>query len=111
LQVLTGEMRSGQFSHLLPSVLSSRMWIKQQNAATEHLLEHWLEPLTAWAWKLGATYPAGLVRMAWKYLLQNHPHDSICGCSIDQVHRENAVLCAKPADRGKCHHSGDARYR
>ena len=95
LQVLTGEMRSGQFSHLLPSVLSSRMWIKQQNAATEHLLEHWLEPLTAWAWKLGATYPAGLVRMAWKYLLQNHPHDSICGCSIDQVHRENAVRFAQ----------------
>src|SRR5947199_450745 len=91
LQVLTGEMRSGQFSHVLPSVLSSRVGINQQSAATEHLLEHWLEPLTAWAWKLGATYPAGLVRMAWKHLLQNHPHDSICGCSIDQVHRENAM--------------------
>src|SRR5947209_10599651 len=101
LQVLTGEMRSGQFSHLLPSVLSSRMWIKQQNAATEHLLEHWLEPLTAWAWKLGATYPAGLVRMAWKYLLQNHPHDSICGCSIDQVHRENAVRFAQAHQIGE----------
>src|SRR5438067_1959821 len=95
LQVLTGEMRSGQFSHLLPSVLSSRMWIKQQNTASEHLLERWVEPLTAWAWKLGATYPAGLVRLAWKYLLQNHPHDSICGCSIDQVHRENAVRFAQ----------------
>ena len=95
LQVLSGEMRSGQFSHLLPSVLSTRMWIKQQNSVTEHLLEHWLEPLTAWAWKLGAPYPAGLVRTAWKYLLQNHPHDSICGCSIDQVHRENAVRFAQ----------------
>jgi mannosylglycerate hydrolase len=95
LQVLTGEMRSGQYSHLLPSVLSSRMWIKQQNAATEHLLERWVEPLTAWAWKLGAPYPAGLVRLAWKYLLQNQPHDSICGCSIDQVHRENAVRFAQ----------------
>jgi len=95
LQILTGEMRSGQYSNLLPSVLSSRMWIKQQNAATEHLLEHWVEPLTAWAWKLGAPYPAGLVRLAWKYLLQNQPHDSICGCSIDQVHRENAVRFAQ----------------
>ncbi|MBI3961908.1 MAG: hypothetical protein HY335_04070 [Deinococcus sp.] len=28
------------------------------------------------------------LRQAWRYLLQNHPHDSICGCSIDQVHRE-----------------------
>ena len=24
----------------------------------------------------------------WRWLLQNHPHDSICGCSIDQVHAE-----------------------
>ena len=95
LQVLTGEMRSSQFSHLLPSVLSTRMWIKQQNNATEHLLEHWVEPLTAWAWKLGAAYPAGFIRVAWKYLLQNHPHDSICGCSLDQVHRENAVRFAQ----------------
>ncbi len=95
LQTLRGEMRSSQYSHLLPAVLSTRMWIKQQNALTEHLLERWMEPLTAWAWLLGAPYPAGLVRMAWRYLLQNHPHDSICGCSIDQVHRENAVRFAQ----------------
>jgi alpha-mannosidase len=95
LQVLTGEMRSSQYAHLLPSVLSTRMWIKQQNAATEHLLEKWLEPLTAWAWKLGDSYPQGLVQMAWRYLLQNHPHDSICGCSIDQVHRENSARFAQ----------------
>ncbi len=31
-----------------------------------------------------------LLALAWKYLLQNHPHDSICGCSIDQVHAEMA---------------------
>jgi len=91
LQTLSGEMRSSQFSHLLPAVLSTRMWIKQQNTATEHLLERWVEPLTAWAWKLGVQYPKGLIKLAWKYLLQNHPHDSICGCSIDQVHRENGV--------------------
>ena len=95
LQILMGEMRSSQYSHLLPSVLSSRMEIKQQNTATEHLLERWVEPLTAWAWKNGATYPQGLIRTAWGYLLQNHPHDSICGCSIDQVHRENAVRFAQ----------------
>jgi mannosylglycerate hydrolase len=95
LQVLSGEMRSGQFAHLLPAVLSTRIWIKQQNAATEHLLERYVEPLTAWAEKLGAAYPEGLVKLAWKYLLQDHPHDSICGCSIDQVHRENAVRFAQ----------------
>jgi mannosylglycerate hydrolase len=101
LQTLSGEMRSSQFSHLLPSVLSTRMWIKQQNAQTEHLLERWLEPMTAWANKLGANYPAGLVRLAWKLLLQNHPHDSICGCSIDQVHAENSVRFAQSQQIGE----------
>ena len=101
LQTLGGEMRSSQYAHLLPAVLSTRMWIKQQNAATEHLLERWVEPLTAWAWKLGATYPQGLVRLAWTYLLQNHPHDSICGCSIDQVHRENSVRFAQSQQIGE----------
>lgn len=24
----------------------------------------------------------------WKRILENQPHDSICGCSIDAVHRE-----------------------
>ncbi|MBV9689539.1 MAG: hypothetical protein JO202_07490 [Ktedonobacteraceae bacterium] len=95
LQTLSGEMRSSQYAHLLPSVLSTRIWIKQQNAATEHLLEKWVEPLTTWAWKLGDSYPQGLIQMAWRYLLQNHPHDSICGCSIDQVHRENSVRFAQ----------------
>src|SRR6266436_3930931 len=100
LQTLDGEMRSSQYAHLLPAVLSTRMWIKQQNTALEHLLERWVEPLTAWAWKLGAPYPQGLVRLAWKYLLQNHPHDSICGCSIDQVHRENSVRFAQSQQIG-----------
>jgi len=95
LQTLHGEMRSSQYSHLLPSVLSTRMWIKQNTTASEHLLEHWVEPLTAWAWESGKAYPGGLVRLAWRYLLQNHPHDSICGCSIDQVHRENSVRFAQ----------------
>jgi mannosylglycerate hydrolase len=101
LHTLSGEMRSGELSHLLPSVLSARMWIKQQNAETEHLLERWLEPMTAWASTLGATYPAGLARVAWKLLLQNHPHDSICGCSIDQVHRENSARFAQSQQIGE----------
>jgi mannosylglycerate hydrolase len=101
LQTLEGEMRSSQYSHLLPAVLSTRMWIKQQNTAIEHLLERWVEPLTAWAWQLGSPYPQGLVRLAWKYLLQNHPHDSICGCSIDQVHRENSVRFAQSQQVGE----------
>ncbi|MBE3559565.1 MAG: hypothetical protein IMW89_10100 [Ktedonobacteraceae bacterium] len=94
-ETLRGEMRSSRYSPLLPAVLSTRMWIKQQNTAAEHLLTNWVEPLTAWAALLNVPYPRGLVDLAWRYLLQNQPHDSICGCSIDQVHRENRVRFAQ----------------
>ncbi|HEV7127207.1 MAG TPA: glycoside hydrolase family 38 C-terminal domain-containing protein, partial [Ktedonobacterales bacterium] len=88
LATYTGEMRGSRYAHLLPGVLSTRMWIKQRNAAVEALLTRWAEPASTWAWRLGAAYPAGFLRVAWRHLLRNHPHDSICGCSIDQVHAE-----------------------
>jgi len=96
----TGEMRDPRRCPVLPGVLSTRMWIKQRNHACQTLLERWAEPF-------GALYEAEtrrqedkvtssrppvplspFTRRAWRYLLENHPHDSICGCSVDQVHRE-----------------------
>ncbi|MBU0493397.1 MAG: hypothetical protein KKA73_04190 [Chloroflexi bacterium] len=89
LSTVTGELRSGERAPLLPGVLSARAWIKQRNAACETLLERWAEPVTAFAWALGDHEDRrGFVWRAWRYLLENHPHDSICGCSIDQVHDE-----------------------
>jgi alpha-mannosidase len=95
-----GEFRSGQRAHVLPSVLSSRMWIKQENQACEDLLLRWAEPLSAWAHLLRrrngdepdrAASNVGSLRLAWRLLLQNQPHDSICGCSTDEVHDEMKV--------------------
>lgn len=37
---------------------------------------------------IGRNPPQGFLNVAWKSLLQNHPHDSICGCSIDLVHED-----------------------
>lgn len=107
LPVLRGELRSSKRFHLLPGVLSARMWIKQRNQACETLLEKWAEPFSTFAaWtRPGCELPddrkntsssdlralhhtAPLLRQAWRYLMENHPHDSICGCSIDQVHAE-----------------------
>ncbi|MBA3823163.1 MAG: hypothetical protein H0X24_04550 [Ktedonobacterales bacterium] len=84
----TGEWRSPERAHLLPGVLSTRMWIKQRNAANEALLTQWADPLAAWAKRLGGEDQSALLDVAWRHLLRNQPHDSICGCSIDQVHRE-----------------------
>jgi mannosylglycerate hydrolase len=96
LETVVGELRSGtDYANLLPGVLSARVYLKQQNAHVQTLLESYAEPLSVFASLLGARYPAGELRHAWKTLLQNHPHDSICGCSIDAVHDENMTRFAR----------------
>jgi 2-O-(6-phospho-alpha-D-mannosyl)-D-glycerate hydrolase len=84
-----GELRSPLRAHLLPGVTSARTWIKQRDFANSQLLERMADPLAALALMIGAggDYEAFL-DLAWHMTLQNHPHDSICGCSVDQVHEE-----------------------
>ncbi len=52
------------------------------------MMEKWAEPASAFAWMAGGKCEQQLLWHAWKTLIKNHPHDSICGCSVDQVHRE-----------------------
>ncbi len=74
---------------LIAGVISSRVWIKQWNAACQALLCQWAEPInSAVSMAFGSEYPQGFLNTAWKWLLMNHPHDSICGCSIDAVHED-----------------------
>jgi alpha-mannosidase/mannosylglycerate hydrolase len=73
---------------LIPGTLSSRIHLKQRNAACEDELCIWAEPFSTFAAQLGLEYPKGYLNLAWKHLIENHPHDSICGCSIDQVHQD-----------------------
>ena len=80
--IFVGEMVSGRYRPILRGVNSTRAWIKQENAACERLLLERCEPLDAFTG--GAA--ADTVRSLWRTLLENHPHDSICGCSIDAVH-------------------------
>ncbi len=79
---VSGEIASGRYRPILRGVNSTRVWIKQENVACERLLIEWCEPLDALT---GGTARDEL-RDLWRMLLQNHPHDSICGCSIDAVH-------------------------
>lgn len=88
LGTVTGELHSGKHHPLLSGVFSARMYLKQANEACQTLLERWAEPLSAWVWLEGADYEQDFLWHAWRLLLHNHPHDSICGCSVDQVHRE-----------------------
>lgn len=88
LAVRQGELREDRGGACLAGTLSSRIYLKQENARSQAALEHDAERLAGFARILGSAYPRDEMLYAWKLLLQNHPHDSICGCSIDQVHRE-----------------------
>ncbi|MBM3316327.1 MAG: hypothetical protein FJY75_00600 [Candidatus Eisenbacteria bacterium] len=84
-----GELRGGRYHPILSGVWSARMPLKQRNDEAQQRLAGLLEPVCAYMrFARGRPYPAGLIREAWKLLLRNHPHDSICGCSIDEVHRQ-----------------------
>lgn len=87
---ISGELRSPKRHHLLPGVLSTRMWIKQRNAECQTLLEKWVEPTIAFArWVTGEDRgDASLAWQAWTYLLQNQAHDSVCGCGVDAAHAD-----------------------
>lgn len=74
---------------LIHGVLSSRVDIKQANTYCQNILCSWAEPFSVIAECFtGHKYPAGFMRTAWKWLIKNHPHDSICGCGIDQIHED-----------------------
>lgn len=73
---------------LIPNCVSARVGIKLANDGCQHLLEKWVEPLMAIANREGAGIPNAFLLEAWRQLVSNHAHDSICGCSIDQVHRD-----------------------
>ncbi len=88
LETVVGELRNPERAYILSGVFSARMYIKQRNYHLQNLLTNWVEPLSCISSVLGYEYQKGFINTAWKLLLQNQPHDSICGCSTDQVHKE-----------------------
>ncbi len=93
LQTVYGELRDvnrtpGRDNRLLPHILSARIYNKIQNERAQTILERWAEPWSALLWLQGEDYPKAFLWKSWEWLLQNHPHDSIGGCSIDAVHAQ-----------------------
>jgi len=89
LPVHHGELRSCARMHLLPGVTSMRVRQKQRDFANVSRLERYAEPLATWTdWLNRQRNWTAFTDWAWKLAVQNHPHDSICGCSVDQVHRD-----------------------
>lgn len=104
LETLSGNLyqigNTGMNNLVLKNVLSSQVYIKQQNDAAERVLTRLVEPFDAFLTQQqqnGTLAPynseikgrGDFIATAWDYIIQNHPHDSICGCSITDVHQDN----------------------
>ncbi len=90
LSTVTGELTSQATDGwtTLVNTTSSRVYLKQLNRENEVLLTNLAEPMAVFAADCNQEYPHSELTYAWKMLMQNHPHDSICGCSVDEVHEE-----------------------
>jgi 2-O-(6-phospho-alpha-D-mannosyl)-D-glycerate hydrolase len=77
-----GELRSGARANMLMNVVSARVDIKAAAAKAERALERYAEPLSALH---GGPWPGRLLELAWRRLIENSAHDSVCGCSHDAV--------------------------
>ncbi|MCU1496782.1 MAG: alpha-mannosidase [Acidimicrobiales bacterium] len=105
LPTWVGELRSGARTNLLMGVASCRVDVKQAAATAERWLERVAEPLAA-CWLPADAWPGAFLDVAWRDVIRNAAHDSICGCSADDVnqavlHRycESTLVARALADR------------
>jgi len=87
-----GEMRSAARANLLPGVVSARIDLKAACSRAERWLERYAEPLQT---LYGDDDAEPFLREAWKRMFQNAAHDSICGCSADEVSAQVLVRYAE----------------
>ncbi|MCP4610942.1 MAG: hypothetical protein GY845_19725 [Planctomycetes bacterium] len=89
LPTAKGEMRNlyteGSTSALYGWIISARTDVKQDNFCTERDIISYAEPLAVFSAMLGSAYPKAFIDKAYNWMLQNHGHDSIGGCSRDII--------------------------
>jgi 2-O-(6-phospho-alpha-D-mannosyl)-D-glycerate hydrolase len=78
----TGELRSSARANILMGVASHRIDVKQAAGRAERLLERVAEPLLAIH---GGDWPVRLLEIAWRRVVDNSAHDSICACSSEET--------------------------
>lgn len=89
LNTLVGQLRDNSRNFILPGTFSTRMYLKRENARATWALSKLAEPMQTLCESFGWSYSRrNQLKYAWELLLKNHPHDSICGCSVDSVHDE-----------------------
>lgn len=85
-----GELRDNSKTFILEGSYSSRLDLKKLNVIASHKLNTAKSLL-----EYTNNTHRNLIDYAYKLLIQNQAHDSICGCSIDDVHNENIIRYKK----------------
>ena len=88
--VWNDELRNNEKTFILEGSYSARTRIKQLNTKASYKL-HFADSLRKY---FNENYD-NVIEYAYKLLLQNQAHDGICGCSTDDVHKENEIRCKK----------------
>ncbi len=92
LFTIRGESRdpgaTGKWTHLFGDVISARTRIKRANARNENNLQRRAEPWSTVGSMVGGEYLRSALDRAWKLLLKNHPHDTICGAGVDLMEKD-----------------------
>jgi hypothetical protein len=89
---LRGELRQGDgHAWVLQGVHSARSRIKRRHSRAELMLSRIAEPLSRLSAERGGVDRSGLVRLAWKTLIQCQFHDTLAGTTSDAVQREQLV--------------------
>ncbi len=79
-----GELRSGSRANMLMGVTSNRVDVKRSGELATRQLERRAEPLAA-LFQPPSAWPQRQLDLAWKEVVRNSAHDSICACSVDDV--------------------------
>ena len=87
-----GELRNNSKTFVLQGCYSSRLDLKRNNVECTYFLD--LATRFVNFTKTNEKYDK-LLEYAYKMLLQNQAHDGICGCSTDDVHKENLIRYKK----------------
>ncbi len=87
----SGELHDGWDRNVLSGVFSSRMYLKRLNDQTMRVLTDQVEPLSAMTNSWERRNRSASLALAWREVLRSHPHDDICGCSVDSVHSDDEV--------------------
>ena len=84
LPTWNGELPAGARANLLMGLASNRVDVRQAAARAERAGERLAEPLSA-LFLPAERWPTALLDEAWRDLILNAAHDSVCACSIDEV--------------------------